>query len=102
MGVETADGAVTAVSGHGCKRGVEYARQEAVCPMRIVTAVVRVRGGMPLSVRTASPIPKKDIFACMSAIEGIVVNKPVTMGQILIEDVCGSGVAVIATKAMNE
>lgn len=101
MQVEIEDGVVTRVSGNACRRGDVYARQEAVNPMRMVTAVVRVAGSdMPLSVKTKEPIPKKDIFACIDQINALKLQAPIAFGQVLIEDVCGSGVAVIATKSL--
>ena len=44
-------GAVAEVSGHTCKRGADYAAQEAVAPERMVTAVLCVEGCLePVSV----------------------------------------------------
>jgi len=101
MQVTLEDGAVKSVTGHMCKRGLTYADQEAINPLRMVTAVVRVKGSpMPLSVKTKTPIPKAKIFDCMKEIESLKVAKPVKMGQVLISDVCGSGVPVVATKEM--
>ena len=66
------NGAVTAVKGNTCKRGDTYARQEVTMPVRMVTAVVPVAGsGMPVSVKTRTPIPKKEIPACMAALRGL-------------------------------
>jgi CxxC motif-containing protein len=99
MQVDAVNGSVSHVSGHACKRGETYAAQEAVNPLRMVTAVVNIkRGAVPLSVKTRDPIPKKEIFACMKAIGALRISAPVTMGQVLIENVCGSGVPVVATK----
>lgn len=54
------------MSGNVCKRGERYAHQECIAPERMVTAVIPVEGRtMPVSVKTRSPIPKKDIFNCM-------------------------------------
>ena len=102
MQVTVEDGQVTAVSGNTCKRGETYAKQECVAPLRMVTAVVRVDGSfMPLSVKTKSPIPKKDIDNCMREIESLKLTAPIQIGQVVIENVCGSGVPVIATKSVG-
>lgn len=101
MQVTTADGEVTNVEGHACKRGETYAKQEAVNPLRMVTAVILVKGSrMPLSVKTKNPIPKKDIENCMRQIEALDLSVPIALGQVLIENVCESGTEVIATKAL--
>lgn len=99
--VQLEDGQVTAVSGNACKRGIPYAKQECVSPKRMVTAVVAVQNRKePLSVKTQAPIPKQDIFRCMREISTVKLNAPVTMGQVICRDVCGSGVDVVATKPL--
>jgi len=99
MSVETDGNTVLKVDGAGCKRGADYAKQEAVSPMRMVTAVVNVPGSpLPLSVKTASPIPKEKIFACMRAIEVADLAAPVQIGDVVCKNVCGTGVNVVATR----
>ncbi len=101
MDVELNGDEVASVAGNACKRGDTYARQEAVNPLRMVTAVVAVEGSdMPLSVKTQAPIPKRDIRACMAAIGALRLKRPIQAGQVLIEDVCHSGASVIATKSI--
>jgi CxxC motif-containing protein len=93
------DGKVTKVQSAGCNRGVAYAEQEAVHPTRMVTAVVNVPScDLPLSVKTASPIPKDKIFECMRAIECAKVCTPVRIGDVVCKDVCGTGVDVVSTR----
>jgi len=92
------DGAVLSVDGAGCGRGAVYARQECVCPERTVTSLVRVKGRRePLSVKTARPVPKAAIFACLDRIHAVEAAPPVRIGDVLIADVCGTGVDVVAT-----
>ncbi len=100
--VTVENGEVTAVAGNSCNRGIPYAKQECVAPMRMVTAVTPVRGRkMPVSVKTRSPIPKAKIFDCMRALGELDVHAPVTAGQVVCPDVCGTGVDVIATKTVE-
>jgi len=88
---------VLKVSGNACKRGETYARQEAISPMRMVTAVVMVKGSdMPLSVKTKQPIPKKDIAACMSAIEALHLQSPIRAGDVVLNNEW----QVVATKSV--
>ncbi len=101
MTVALEGGEVVSVSGNTCKRGDTYARQEVTAPVRMVTAVVPVRGSaMPVSVKTRTPIPKKDIPACMAALRSLELSAPVRAGETVLADVCGSGVDVIATKSV--
>ncbi len=102
MTVNVENGEVVSVTGNSCKRGLEYAAQESVAPKRMVTAVVAVAGRKtPVSVKTRTPIPKAEIFACMRAIEALRLSPPVRMGDVVCPDVCHSGVDVIATKTVE-
>ncbi len=100
--VEVEEGKVVKVAGNSCNRGISYAKQECLSPTRMVTAVLRLQNRqMPLSVKTQAPIPKDKIFACMEAIDGVILGAPVRMGDVVIADVCGTGVDVIATKTVE-
>ena len=94
-------GAVTSVTGNTCRRGDAYARQEVTMPLRMVTAVVKAAGSdMPVSVKTRTPIPKAEIPACMAALRALRLRAPVRAGDVVLPDVCGTGVDVIATKSV--
>ena len=102
MQVTVENGEVKSVTGNSCNRGLVYARQESVSPMRMVTAVVPVQGSrMPVSVKTRGPIPKAKIFDCMSALSRLSLHAPVRLGDVVCPDVCGTGVDVIATKTVE-
>ena len=102
MTVVTQDGQFVSVSGNTCKRGETYARQECNAPQRMVTAVIPVQGAaMPLSVKTRTPIPKEKISSCMQALSGLELTAPIQMGQVVLPDVCGTGVDIIATKTVE-
>lgn len=95
------EGAVAEVSGHTCKRGADYAAQEAVAPERMVTAVLSVAGCLePVSVKTARPVPKERMLDVLAAIAALRLEAPIAAGQQLIDDVCGTGVPVVATKSV--
>jgi len=91
---------VKSVKGHTCPRGEAYARKEMTNPTRIVTSTVRVAGGkLPMvSVKTESDIPKDKIFDCVKALKDIEVIAPVKIGDVIVENVAGTGVNIIATK----
>ncbi len=92
------DGRVAEVSGNTCKRGEVYARDECVAPKRVVTTLARAQGSdEPLPCRTASAIPKELIFRCVEEIKRAEVKTPVRIGDVIVKNVCGSGVDVIAT-----
>ncbi len=95
------EGEVTAVEGNTCPRGEKYARQECTLPLRMITAVIPAENSaVPLSVKTASPVPKHLIPDVMEALKGVRVSAPVAAGQVILPDVCGTGINVIATRAL--
>lgn len=101
LDVTLENGQVVSVTGNTCKRGETYARQECVDPQRMVTAVIPVAGSAaPLSVKTRTPIPKKRIADCMRALSEVRIAAPVAAGSVVLADVCGTGVDVIATKSV--
>jgi len=97
LNVEITDGEVTRVEGNQCSRGVEYAKSECIHPVRTLTTTIRVLNGDPLPVRSAQPLPKDMIFNCMNVIRTVAVNPPVAAGSVIIADICGTGVDIIAT-----
>lgn len=88
------------VTGNKCVRGANYALTEITAPKRMVTSSVPVVGGnvARVSVKTAQAIPKEKIFECLDAIKGVKAVAPVHIGDVLIANVCDSGVDVIATR----
>ena len=89
------------VSGHSCTRGKKYAVEETTCPVRIVTCLVRLEGSPePLSVRTISGIPKPMIADVVREIKALRLSLPVRSGNVVLHNVCGTGVDVIATKSL--
>lgn len=97
-------GNVVEVTGNTCPRGKTYAEKEVTNPTRIVTSTVKVEGGdRPfVSVKTKEDIPKGKIFDCMKEINGIVAKAPIAIGDVVLENVAGTGVAIVATKAAAE
>ncbi|RDB58407.1 DUF1667 domain-containing protein [Slackia isoflavoniconvertens] len=93
---------VTGVVGYTCRRGKDYARQEATHPVRMVTAAVPVDGRLcPVSAKTAQPIAKNRMLAALEEIRALRVQPPVHEGDILLENVAGTGVALVATKTVQ-
>lgn len=96
-------GAVVEVTGNTCPRGEEYAKKELLAPTRIVTSTVRLEGGCiaALPVKTKSDIPKDKIFEIMEELKNVVVKAPVQIGDVIVDDVAGTGVPIIAAKDIN-
>ena len=102
LSVTLSDGQVEKVEGNTCPRGAQYAKDECTAPKRVVTTLARVENRtIPLSVKTSSAIPKELIFDTVNAIREITVSAPVSIGDVVLENVCGTGVSVVATMDMN-
>jgi len=102
--VELEGDEVISLTGNTCPRGDVYGRKEVVDPTRIVTSTVVVKNGdkARLSVKTANDIPKGKMAEVMKDIDKAVVNAPIKIGDVIIEDVAGTGVAVIATRNITK
>ncbi len=89
-----------AVTGNNCPRGAEYGKVELTNPTRVVTSTVRCVGGAHprCPVKTDRAIPKGMMFEIMSALDGVELTAPVRVGQVVIENVCGTGANVVAAR----
>jgi len=91
------------VKGNTCKRGEQYAEKEIFHPERIVTTTVRVKGAdIPLvPVKTAQSVPKKLSFKIMKEAFSVCVEAPVKTGDVVIKDILGTGVDLVATRNLK-
>lgn len=97
--VETDEDNIISITGNTCPRGETYAQKEVTNPTRIVTSTIKVVGGKAerVACKTASDIPKDKIFEVMEAINSAEVQAPVVIGEVLISNVAGTGVDIVAT-----
>lgn len=98
--VDVIDGDVIEVRGNSCKRGIRYGKQEHLDPRRAVSTTVWLHGGPceRLPVRSAEPVPKDQVRDFVVALQGLVVEAPVEFGAVLLTDVAGTGIDLIATR----
>lgn len=101
-----ADGAVAevhSVTGNNCPRGDKFAHQELTCPMRVLTTTVAVSGGEEtlLPIRTAEAIPLALHAHAMDLIRDLVVNAPIRMGDIVLENLLDTNINLIASMNIN-
>lgn len=90
------------VKGNTCPRGAEYAKEELVVPKRVITSTVRIEGGLHrrMPVKTDGAIPKDLNFKCMEELAKVLLHSPVKTGDIVIKNVLGTGVDVVACRDM--
>ena len=91
---------VTGAEGYGCGRGYGYACAEFAHPVRILTSTVLLSDGGLLPVRSAAPVPKEKLFACMDCIKKARVVPPVRMHDVILKNVADTGVDIIASKSL--
>ena len=51
-----------------------------------------------VSVKTREDIPKGKIFDCVRALKDVTVKAPVHIGDVIVPDIAGTGVDMVATK----
>lgn len=88
------------ISNAGCKRGQEYAINEITDPRRMVATTARIQNGIHplLPVYTSQPFPKGRISELLQEIRKVEIIAPVKMGQVVLENVLGSGIDVLASR----
>ena len=97
--VETAGDAAAEVSGNRCRRGRDYALQEAVRPMRVLTGNMRAEGCQrPFSVRSSAPIPKELLLPCSRELKRVRPRPPIRVGDVVIRNILGTGADIVATR----
>jgi CxxC motif-containing protein len=90
------------VSGNQCDKGIPFAVEEILHPKRNLATSVPVRGtsSKMVSVRLSGPVPREMIFPILAEIARLRPEAPVNRGQVLVADVLGTGVDVIATRTV--
>ncbi|MCQ2792811.1 MAG: DUF1667 domain-containing protein [Bacilli bacterium] len=92
------------VTGNFCPRGAKYAVNELTHPVRTLTSTIKTNSELNprCPVKSKEPLPKELIFKAMDEINKVVVKLPINIGDIVIKNVCGSGVDIVATKKIDK
>ncbi len=102
--VELDNGEITSIAGNTCKRGETYARNECTNPKRSLTTTVKVIGGECAVVpcKSSGAIPKGKIMECADFIRGVQITAPVKIGDVLVNNILGTGINIVATNNCEE
>ena len=94
---------ITDIIGYSCEQGKNYAAQESVDPMRILTSTVRIHNAplRVLPVMTKKEIPLRLWKEAMAEIRKVSVNAPVREGQVIIHDLLHTGSDLVASRSME-
>lgn len=89
---------VVKVTDNGCTRGPQYAEKELTNPTRTLTTTIAIANGTkPLvTVKTEGEIPKDMLLQAMEIIRREKKAAPVKRGDILIYDILGTGINIVA------
>ncbi len=90
------------VTGNSCPRGIVYGKAEMLNPTRLLSSTVKIQSEFlaRLPVATSGEIPKARIFDVMDVINRIEVKAPIKLRQVLVPDILGLGVDLIATRSI--
>lgn len=94
------EGKALECTGYSCPRGERYARSEYEAPVRLLTTVVKTKGHPDtplLAARTDAAVPKELLFQCMELVKNLEVSAPVHQGDVLLENIAGTGRNLIAS-----
>ena len=90
------------IDGNICERGITYAHEEITNPLRMVCTTAKIEGAIHcvIPVRTDRPIPDMYKLEVVKEVNKIVLTAPVKMGDIIISDLFGTGVNIVAERDM--
>jgi len=102
MIVTEENGKIVSISGSSCPRGEEYAKVELTDPRRVFASTIRVEGGVlsVCPVRSKEPVPKDKILDITKAVARVKIKAPIEIGQIIIKNVCDTGVDIVASRSL--
>ncbi len=96
------NGSEITVSGNTCKIGEKYGISEYTNPVRTITTSVKLmtnNGVKMISVKTNKEVPKGEVFNCLKEIKSVTLKQDiVNIGDILLENILGLGVDLVATR----
>lgn len=87
-----------------CARGKVYAIEEMTAPTRMLTSTVVIEEGFlkRLPVKTTAPIPKQKIMEAMGVLDQVVVKAPIKVGDVIVENLLGTGINIVAARSMKK
>lgn len=93
---------IVEVRGWSCRKGEKYAVQEHRDPRRMLATSVQIVGSVwaRLPVKTSDDIPKDLVRDVVRVVHTVTVTAPVKMGDVIVQNVLGTGVDVVASRDM--
>lgn len=90
------------ISGYGCKRGEVHARNEHTNPSRMLTSTVKIKSNdfARIPVISSAEIPRSKMMDCLALVYQTETIAPVVCGQVLISNICNTGVDILASRTI--
>ena len=94
----------TKVTGNFCPRGEKYAISELTNPLRTLTTTIAIKSSKyeRLPVISSSPLPKAKVIEAIKALKNVEVEAPINMGDVIVKNIIGLDVDIIASKSIKE
>ena len=86
-----------------CAKGIAFAKEEMKNPKRTVcSTVLTVFPDFPvLAVRTSEPIDKDKVFAVMTFLRNLRLERRLNRGDVIVENILSTGADLISSSCMN-
>ena len=99
----TVDLETETVSGNNCIRGKYYGISELTLPMRTLTSTVKINGAIcrRCPVKSSADVPRDIVPEIMKLLDGVLIDAPVSLGDVIIKNVLGTGADIVATRSLN-
>lgn len=103
LNVENINGEIK-VTGNFCPRGEKYAISELTNPLRTLTTTVAIKSKNyeRLPVISSSPLPKDRVMDAVKALKNVEVKVPIKMGDVIVSNIIGLDVDIIASKSIEK
>ena len=88
------------ITGNKCPRGKTYVETEMTAPKRILTTTIKTvfKNQPRISCKTDQAIPKELIFKAMDIINQLLIEKPMSIGDVVVENILNTGSNIVLTK----
>ena len=88
------------VTGNTCPRGAIYAKNELTHPVRTLTSTVAINSELfnVVPVKSKEPLPKELIIKAMEILNEVVINAPVKIGDVVVNNILDTGIDIVATR----
>ncbi|MCH3961792.1 MAG: DUF1667 domain-containing protein [Solobacterium sp.] len=96
-------GKVIDIKGYTCEKGKNYAAQETIRPMRVLTSTVKIENAplRVLPVITDREIPLDLCDKAMAEIRKLDVRAPIHVNDVIVHDFLGTGADLVASRSMK-